>query len=182
MIRYFWRSFWVLWLAWRTPKQDLEWESVVQFRALWGDMDTNGHMNNGRYLTVMDFGRVHLSGVVGLAKPVIKKRCQPLVAVSAMRHFKSVEFMQKMTIKTRLAGLDQKWFYFEQRIFVADQLVCVGLIKGLIMGQGRKIPTEEVLSWMGLPPRKIKIPVYFKDLDKTESSLIRVLKRERQQS
>ena len=35
-------------------------ESVVRFRVWPNDLDTNLHMNNGRYLTLMDLGRLDL--------------------------------------------------------------------------------------------------------------------------
>ena len=41
-------------------------DSVLTFRVWPGDLDLNVHMNNGRYLTVMDLGRLDLMARTGL--------------------------------------------------------------------------------------------------------------------
>ena len=38
------------------------------------DLDTNAHMNNGRYLTLMDLGRFDLMTQCGLVGTVLKKK------------------------------------------------------------------------------------------------------------
>ena len=43
-------------------------ESVLKFRVWPTDLDVNFHMNNGRYLTIMDLGRVDLMLRTGLGK------------------------------------------------------------------------------------------------------------------
>ena len=48
------------------PRKGLLEESRVAFRVLPNDCDVNLHMNNGRYLSFMDLGRVHLVAQVGL--------------------------------------------------------------------------------------------------------------------
>jgi acyl-ACP thioesterase len=46
----------------------------VWFRVLPNDLDTNLHMNNGRYLTIMDLGRTDAILRSGLFRSVIKKK------------------------------------------------------------------------------------------------------------
>ena len=53
---------------WRLPPRGLLEASRAVFRVLPNDCDMNLHMNNGRYLSFMDLGRVHLMAQSGLLK------------------------------------------------------------------------------------------------------------------
>ena len=46
-------------------------ESVLSFRVMPSDLDVNLHMNNGRYLSFMDLGRLHLVAQVGASHVVL---------------------------------------------------------------------------------------------------------------
>jgi acyl-CoA thioesterase FadM len=46
-----------------------------QFRVLPNDIDINGHMNNGRYLTMLDLRIVEYFIRVGLASGAALDRC-----------------------------------------------------------------------------------------------------------
>ena len=55
--------------ALRVPRIGLLDESAVGFRVLPGDLDVNVHLNNGRYLALMDLGRFDLLIRGGLLRP-----------------------------------------------------------------------------------------------------------------
>jgi hypothetical protein len=52
-LRLFWLALALLWRRKLDPRHDV---SRLTFRVLPTDLDLNGHMNNGRYLTIMDLG------------------------------------------------------------------------------------------------------------------------------
>ena len=49
--------------------------SHLRFHVWPNDLDFNMHMNNGRYLTVMDLGRFDLMIRTGLMKKALAKKC-----------------------------------------------------------------------------------------------------------
>lgn len=55
-------------------------ESKVNFRVLPNDLDLNFHMNNGRYLTLMDLGRIDYFVRCGIAKASYQKNGNLLLA------------------------------------------------------------------------------------------------------
>ena len=61
-------------------------DSRVSFRVMPNDCDINLHMNNGRYLSFMDLGRLHLVAQVGLLRIVIKNRWKPVLAGCGRDH------------------------------------------------------------------------------------------------
>ena len=49
------------------------------------DLDTNAHMNNGRYLTLMDLGRFDLMTQCGLVGVVLRQRWFPIAGFAVRR-------------------------------------------------------------------------------------------------
>ncbi len=120
-------------------------ESVVTFRVWPNDLDLNGHMNNGRYLTLMDLGRVDLMGRIGVARTAITRRWRPVVGSATIRFRRSLRPFERYTLKSRVVCWDEKWFFIEQRFERGGTVVAVGLVKGLMRGPAGNVPTAEVL-------------------------------------
>jgi acyl-CoA thioesterase FadM len=120
-------------------------ESRVRLRVLPNDLDLNLHMNNGRFLSVMDLGRLDLLIRTDLAAALFRHRWQPLVGAVNIRYKMSLLPLQSYLLKTKVIGWDEKWFYIEQRFERKNRTVAVGLVKALFRGDGRNIPPEEVL-------------------------------------
>ena len=51
--------------------------AVLEFRVLPNDLDPNWHMNNGRYLTIMDLGRFDMTLHSGLIRDSAFRRRGP---------------------------------------------------------------------------------------------------------
>jgi acyl-CoA thioesterase FadM len=121
-------------------------ESVLHLRVLPNDLDLNLHMNNGRFLSVMDLGRMDLLIRTDLAAALLRHRWQPLVGSLNIRYKISLMPFQKYRLRTKVVGWDEKWFYIEQRFERGNRTVAVGLVKTLFRGKGRNITPEETLK------------------------------------
>ena len=60
-------------------------EGVLRFHVMPHDLDVNLHVNNGRYFTLMDLGRVDLVARLGLVRPILRNRWMPVVASATLR-------------------------------------------------------------------------------------------------
>jgi len=120
-------------------------ESVHPFRVWPNDLDLMGHMNNGRYLSLMDLGRVDLMLRTGLGGVALKRGWSPLVGSATIRFRRSLDPFQRYLLKSRILCWDEKWFYIEQRFERRGELIASGLVKGLLRGHEGNIPTAEVL-------------------------------------
>jgi len=125
-------------------------ESVVAFRVWLTDIDLNGHMNNGRYLTLMDLGRIDLMIRTGLAKVSLRRKWRPVVGSATIGFRRPLLPFQTYQLKTRILGWDAKWFYVEQRFERRGNLVAVGMVRGLLRGRAGNIPPADVLRTVGL--------------------------------
>jgi acyl-CoA thioesterase FadM len=131
-------------------------ESVLHLRVLPNDLDLNIHMNNGRYLSLMDLGRLDLLIRTDLAKALVRHRWQPLVGAVNVRYKMSLLPFQKYKLKTKVVGWDEKWFYIEQRFERRNRTIAVGLVKALFRGDHRNISPQETLRLINVnidPPK-----------------------------
>ncbi|HEX8430337.1 MAG TPA: thioesterase family protein, partial [Longimicrobium sp.] len=67
------RLFYVALAALRRPRLRPLDLSVVTFRVFPNDLDVNFHMNNGRYLTLMDLGRLDLLLRLGILRELRRR-------------------------------------------------------------------------------------------------------------
>lgn len=133
-------------------------ESVVRFRVWPNDLDTNWHMNNGRYLTLMDLGRFDLVARTGLMRALVRNGWRPLVGAATVRFLRSLSPFQRYELKSRILGWDEKWFYFEQRFERAGQAVAVGWVKGLLRGRDGNVAPRDVVAAVGQSPKSPPLP------------------------
>jgi len=130
----------------RRPRIDPLAESVVTFRVLPGDLDQNRHLNNGRYLTMMDLGRFELLSRAGLVRELVKRRWYPVVTAATIRYRRALDAFQRYELRTRLLGWDEQGFYIEQRFERDGSVHAVAVIKGLFLGPRGKLPVAEVAN------------------------------------
>lgn len=145
-------------------------ESIVHLRVLPNDLDLNMHMNNGRYLTIMDLGRLDLLARCSLAGVAFKRRWQPLVGGVNIYYRYSLAPFQKYRLHTKVVAWDEKWFFIEQRFTRKNRLIALAHVKALFRGDGRNLKPEEVLkaAHVNIDPPEVpeKIKVWLK-MDET---------------
>ena len=71
------RLLWLLWHMRGMATRGLFDESRLNFRVLPNDLDINGHMNNGRYLTLIDLMLVEYFVRIGFAAVMLKRGWRP---------------------------------------------------------------------------------------------------------
>ena len=89
-------------------------EDALALRVWPNDIDFNFHMNNARYLSAMDYGRMHLLARAGLLEPILRSRWQPLVGAVWVTYRRSLPAFARFTLTSRLVCWDERWFYIEQ--------------------------------------------------------------------
>ena len=114
------------------------------------DIDLNLHMNNGRYLGLMDLGRFDLMQRLGLVSKSLKERWMPVVADVKIRYRFPLKPFQSFELHTRLVGWDRKWFYLEQRFIHRGRVMARALVRAAIVGKGRTLNCDEVMAVLGV--------------------------------
>jgi acyl-CoA thioesterase FadM len=145
------------------PRLGLADESILALRVLPTDLDINVHMNNARYLAVMDLGRFDLILRSGIWRVVHKRRLQPVLGGSLVRFRRPLGPFQRFSLKTRLLGWDERWFYIEQLMESADGMACLALHRAGFVEGGRLLPPLVLAASVGReesPPPPLPAWVY----------------------
>jgi acyl-CoA thioesterase FadM len=152
--------------------------SVVTFRVLPNDLDVNFHMNNGRYLTLMDLGRLDLLLRLGIVRELRRRRWNPMVASLTIRYRRSLAPMRKYELRTRLLGWDERWLFLEQRFTRGGELMAVAVVKALFVGPTGRVPPRELIEVTGLVIESPPIPEAVRRWEAAEEVMVAGLELE----
>lgn len=135
------------------PRMDSLETDVVRMRVWPNDIDFNLHLNNGRYLSAMDYGRMRLMARAGLLRPVMRARWTAVVGAVWMTYRRSLPLFARFDLATRLVCWDERWFYMEQTFHGRDGLAAVGWVKGAIVGRDSIVAPQTLLDMVapGIP-------------------------------
>ncbi|WP_421702472.1 acyl-CoA thioesterase [Aliiroseovarius sp.] len=122
------------------------------------DLDLWMELNNGRTLTLYDLGRVPMGGRVGFSKAVLDNKWGIAVAGGSIRYRKRVTAFQRIEMKTRLLGWDERFFYIEQSMWVKGACTSHVLLRTAVTSKGGAVPTAEVAGAMNLDPTSPTLP------------------------
>lgn len=113
------------------------------------DVDTYAHVNNGRYLTLMDFGRLELSVRTGLLQAALRGRWRPVVVACAARFRRELRALHRFELVTALRAWDEKYFYVEHRFEQDGQVCALGFVQGVTKRAGKTVPPVEMFAAVG---------------------------------
>lgn len=130
--------------------------STLDLRVSLGDLDTNFHMNNGRFLTVMDLGRFDLLLRTGLWDVVRSTGGVPILAAAQIRYRQPLNYRQRFTLTTEVVGWDARWVFIEQRFLFRTgehhgRVAAIGIVKASFYDPKHKrtVPTAELMKALG---------------------------------
>lgn len=131
------------------PKVPYSSPNTIEFYCHPWDLDMFNEMNNGRVLTLFDLGRFSLGIRSDLLKVLGENKWALVVAGSTTRYRKRIKMFDKITMHTRCTGIDEKWFYIEQSMWVKGQPCSSVLIRGGISSKNGLVDPAELIKLMG---------------------------------
>lgn len=119
----------------------------LEFRVWPFDLDINMHMNNARYLSIMDLGRVYHTSRSGVLYHSRKNKWMPVVAKLDIRYIRSLAPFEKFTLRTEITGHDEKYFHITQTFIRNGEEVTVAHVQGVFLAPGgKKVEPETVIN------------------------------------
>ena len=116
----------------RTPRCNLLDTLRVQSRALPHDLDLNMHVNNGRYLTFADLGRMDWFIRTGCFQVARANKSIPVIGDVTARYIRQLKAFDRFYVESRLLGWDHKWAYLEHKILdKQDRVAAIVVIRGM---------------------------------------------------
>jgi acyl-CoA thioesterase FadM len=130
----------------------------VPMRVWPGDLDVLLHMNNGRYLTIMDLGRVDFMIRSGLLGKLRQRGWYPVVAALSITYRRPMTLWQRFEMTTRIAGWDDRWVYLQQEFHSGGKLVAAAMVKGAFRGPDGAVPIAALIELAGFTGQPPQIP------------------------
>ena len=147
-------------------------ETSVTFRVWPTDLDVLWHMNNGKYCSIMDLGRIDMMIRNGLWRTFREQGWYPVIAAEWIRFKASLTPFTRFELRTMPMGWDDKSFYLRQTFMVRGRVVAVGLVRARFLAKGGgtvDAPTlaDKVSPGAQSPP----LPDYVRDWQAAEEHL-----------
>ena len=142
--------------------------SILKTRVCLTDIDPFLELNNGRYLTLFDFGRYDVAMRTGLWKTLKQQKWGLMVAGISIRYRYRLRPFTKFEIHSKVVGIDHRWFYFEQKIISKEKLHTSALVRTAITSNKGLVPTKEVLNALGQPDVQLSVPDWIEEWAKSD--------------
>lgn len=126
--------------------------SEISFRCRPWDIDPFMELNNGRALTLFDMGRFDLIIRSVLGEKIRQKKWRFVVAGSTVRYRKRVRMFDKITLRTQLAGIEGRWIYVKQSMWVKGEPASSILLRTGVTSKGRLVAVEELARELDVKP------------------------------
>jgi acyl-CoA thioesterase FadM len=126
-------------------------ECVIAMRVWPNDLDLNMHMNSGRYLSMMDVGRMEILARTRMLGDVLRRGWRPMVGATFIRYRKSLLPFERFTVSSRIVCWDEKWIYFEHVLARRGEIAAHAYVRGLLRGREGNVKPRQLLELAGKP-------------------------------
>ena len=124
------------------------------------DIDIFLEMNNGRIMTVLDFGRTVLARRVGLLSAVRKNGWAITMAGSSVRYRKRIRTFVKFKAVHRCVGWDDKFFYLDHSIWIDGECAVQALFRSAVTDKNGIVRPGTVFRSMGFEGERPELPAW----------------------
>ena len=131
---------------------------VSHHRCMPWDLDGFLELNNGRTLTLYDLGRFGAAQRVGLIDVLKRERWALTVAGSSVRYRKRVRLWDRIEMRTRLTGWDDRFFYLEQSMWVRGSCTSHALLRTAVTDRNGVVVPDRVKAALGVDDPSRPLP------------------------
>ena len=143
-------------------------ESKIKLRVFPQDIDPFMELNNGRYVTLLDLGRFGYGANVKISK-FLNEHKWSLTIVGTYNEYRfRLRLFQKFTLKTKIIGYDEKWFYFFQKAERNNKTHMASVVKFAFTSKKGIVFPKEVIKAMGEEYNPDKLPSWITEIGKHE--------------
>jgi len=128
------------------PRVDLLATTRVRIRIWPNDLDANLHVNNGRYLTLADLGRIHWFVRTGVYQTAKRHGFMPVVGDAMAKYRRELKAFQTVDIESRLVGWSGRWGFLEHRFIRHGRVVAMVAVRGALKGSHGTVDSWVLLA------------------------------------
>jgi acyl-CoA thioesterase FadM len=140
--------------------EDLPFDGIhVSSHICWPwDLDLWRELNNGRTLTLFDLGRIPLARRTGIVKALKANGWGLTVAGASVRYRRRIRLFERVEMRSRAVGHDEKFFYIEQSMWKNGECTTHALFRMAATGGKGIVPPAEIVAATGHDPLPDDLP------------------------
>jgi acyl-CoA thioesterase FadM len=160
------------------PKVPLFSTTRVRVRVWPSELDYFLHVNNGRYLTLADLGRLDLVVRTDVMAAMRAHRAVPVVAEAIAKFRRELKLFQTFEIHTRILGWNDKWAFVEHRFLRVGRVIGVVVARTAFKSATGLVSPIQLLETMGKAVTSPPLPDWVEHFQSSADRLIEVLRDE----
>ncbi|WAF83874.1 thioesterase family protein [Metapseudomonas otitidis] len=162
---------------WRKAVHGLD-TTVIRMRVWPLDLDFNRHVNNGRYFTLADVGRMDFVLRSGAFRVALRHRALPVVGDIWGKFRRELRLFEAFEVHTRLLGWDKKWTFMEHRFVKDGRVLGVVIMRGLFRSPKGPVAPGEFVQELGVSAESPTLPDWLGDWSTSCDGLSQGLRQE----
>lgn len=124
----------------------------LKLRVWPSDLDVNGHMNNGRYMTIADLALVEYFTRSGFLKLALSRGWKPMLGGGIISFRRGLKPFAMYTLRFTVECWDERWNYTRFEFVRGGEVMAVGHCKGAAVAGRRIVESREVYTALGFDP------------------------------
>lgn len=137
---------------------------LSSYRVWPHDLDAFGHMNNGRYLQIMDVARTEWMSRVGVVNCMWQNRWTAVLGGGCIRFRSSLKPFQRYQVRTRLLSWDDRWWFLEHAFLDENnRLVATGVSRAALRSGRDWVPSTAVVDQVEPGAEAPPLPEYVRN-------------------
>ena len=166
------RLLWTLLRSWRLPNIRVGDTLERQLRVLPNDLDVNLHMNNGRYMTLVDLLLIEYFVRIGYAKVLFSQGWRPMSGGAIITYRRGLEPFQRYTLRFSLVASTDIWNYMRFEFVANGKVFALGYMKGAAVSKNGLVSNQQSFDLLGLPLPVANVPLAVQQWIDAEASLM----------
>lgn len=123
--------------------------SRLRMRCWPWDCDIYRHMNNSRYLALMDLGRYHFIFASGLWREIHRHQAYPVMVRAEIDYRRSIHPFEAFVLQTSQHRIGKSSVIVSQRFLVGDEVAAEALVTVTFVRRGRPTDVMPLLEPLG---------------------------------
>ncbi len=123
--------------------------SRVAMRCWPWDCDVYRHMNNSRYLGLMDLGRYHFIFCSGLWREIHRQKAYPVMVRAEIDFRRSIRMFGKFVLESSSMRVGQKSVVVRQRFLMGEEVAAEAQVTITFVKNGRPTEVAPLLAPLG---------------------------------
>jgi len=114
------------------------------------DCDLNFHINNGRYLSIMDVARAQLYLAAGIVPTMFRQKWTPVVTSAHLLYRRSVNIFEKYALTSQFVGRTDKFLVVEHRFKVKSKTAVLAYVALAFRDNQGVVSSDRLVAAFGL--------------------------------